>query len=135
MSEPATVSPVRVFAAILVRDALVARREVVFFLVRTALQPVLFAIVFGYLLPKMQIIPRGFTTMMIPGLIALSLTLSAVQSVALPMITEFGHSKEIEDRLLAPIPTRLVAIEKVVNGIIQGFVAAAFVLPCTRLVI
>jgi ABC-2 type transport system permease protein len=131
----ATVSPMRVFGAILMRDVTVVRREIVSFLVRTTLQPVLFCVVFGYLLPMMGIIPKGFTTMMVPGLIALSLTLSAVQSVSLPMITDFGYTKEIEDRLLAPIPIRLVAVEKIVSGVIQGFIAAAFVLPCARLII
>jgi ABC-2 type transport system permease protein len=131
----ATVSPLRVFTAILMRDVTVVRREIVSFLLRTTLQPILFCVVFGYLLPKMGIIPRNFTTMMVPGLIALSLTLSAVQSVSLPMITDFGYTKEIEDRLLAPIPIALVAVEKIVSGIIQGCIAAAFVLPCARLII
>ncbi|HSP14887.1 MAG TPA: ABC transporter permease [Thermoanaerobaculia bacterium] len=131
----APVSSLRIFWAILMRDVTVARREIVSFLVRTALQPILFTIVFGFLLPKMQIIPHGYTTMMLPGIVALSLTLSAVQSVALPMVAEFGYTKEIEDRLLAPIPTPLVAIEKVVAGTIQGLIAAAFVLPMSRLII
>ncbi|GAC1430007.1 MAG: ABC transporter permease [Thermoanaerobaculia bacterium] len=136
MSEAlATVSPLRVFVAILLRDVTVVRREILSFLVRTTLQPILFCVVFGYLLPTMGIIPRGFATTMVPGLIALSLTLSAVQSVALPMITEFGYTKEIEDRLLAPIPVPLIAIEKIVSGIAQGCIAAAFVLPCARLII
>ena len=90
---------------------------------------------FGFLLPKMGIIPHGYTTMMLPGIVALSLTLSAVQSVALPMVAEFGYTKEIEDRLLAPIPISLVAVEKVVSGILQGLIAAAFVLPVARLII
>jgi ABC-2 type transport system permease protein len=106
-----SVSPIRVFAAILRRDVTVARRELPYFLVRTTLQPILFVIVFGFLLPKMGVIGRGYTTMMMPGIVALSLTLSAIQSVALPMLADFGYTKEIEDRLLAPIPTPLVAVE------------------------
>ena len=129
------VSPFRVFTAILMRDVTVVRREIVSFLVRTALQPLLFTIVFGYLLPKMGVIPHGYTTMMLPGIVALSLTLSAVQSVALPMVAEFGYTKEIEDRLLAPIPISLVAVEKVVSGVLQGLIAATFVLPVARLII
>ena len=132
MSE--NVSPARVFFAILLRDVTVARRELPFFLVRTTLQPILFVIVFGFLLPKMGLIGRGYTTMMMPGIVALSLTLSAIQSVSLPMMADFGFTKEIEDRLLAPIPTPLVAIEKVVSGTLQGVVAAAFVLPICRIV-
>ncbi len=131
----APVSSLRIFGAILMRDVTVARREIISFLVRTALQPVLFTVVFGFLLPKMQIIPHGYTTMMLPGIVALSLTLSAVQSVSLPMVAEFGYTKEIEDRLLAPIPTPLVAMEKIVAGTVQGLIAAAFVLPVSRLII
>jgi len=128
------VAPSRVFAAILLRDLTVARRELPYFLVRTALQPILFVIVFGFLLPKMGMIPRGYSTTMLPGVVALSLTLSAIQSVALPMMQDFGFTKEIEDRLLSPVPIHLVAVEKVVAGVLQGIVAALFVLPVARLI-
>ncbi|MEA2337622.1 MAG: type transport system permease protein [Thermoanaerobaculia bacterium] len=130
----APVAPSRVFAAILLRDLTVARRELPYFLVRTALQPILFVIVFGFLLPKMGMIPRGYSTTMLPGVVALSLTLSAIQSVALPMMQDFGFTKEIEDRLLSPVPIHLVAVEKVVAGVLQGIVAALFVLPVARLI-
>jgi ABC-2 type transport system permease protein len=128
------IAPSRVFLAILLRDLTVARRELPYFLVRTALQPILFVIVFGYLLPKMGMIPRGYSTTMLPGVVALSLTLSAIQSVALPMMQDFGFTKEIEDRLLSPVPIQLVAVEKVVGGVLQGIVAALFVLPVARLI-
>jgi ABC-2 type transport system permease protein len=129
-----SVSPSRVFLAILLRDVTVARRELPFFLVRTALQPVLFVIVFGFLLPKMGFMQSGYTSALLPGILALSLALSAIQSVALPMVGDFGFTKEIEDRLLSPIPIELVAIEKAVAGLLQGVVAALFVLPIARLV-
>ena len=128
------VAPSRVFLAILLRDVTVARRELPYFLVRTTLQPLLFVIVFGFLLPRMGLVHTSFTTMMLPGIIALSLTLSAIQSVALPMVQDFGFTREIEDRLLAPAPIELVAIEKVVAGLLQGIVAAIFVLPIARLI-
>jgi ABC-2 type transport system permease protein len=128
------VAPVRVFMAILLRDLTVARRELPYFLVRTALQPILFVIVFGFLLPKMGMIQSGYSTTMLPGVVALSLTLSAIQSVALPMMQDFGFTKEIEDRLLSPVPIHFVAVEKVVAGVIQGIVAALFVLPVARLI-
>jgi ABC-2 type transport system permease protein len=128
------VAPSRVFVAILLRDLTVARRELPYFLVRTALQPILFVIVFGFLLPKMGMIAPGYSTTMLPGVVALSLTLSAIQSVALPMMQDFGFTKEIEDRLLSPVPIQLVAVEKVVAGVLQGIVAALFVLPVARLI-
>ena len=128
------VAPSRVFFAILRRDLTVARRELPYFLIRTTLQPVMFVIVFGFILPKIGLIPRNYTQIMLPGVIALSLTLSAIQSVALPMVQDFGFTKEIEDRLLAPAPIELVALEKVVSGVLQGMVAALFVLPISRLI-
>jgi len=128
------VSPATVFFAILRRDVTVARREIAFFLIRTTMQPLLFVIVFGYLMPRMGLIPSGYTTTMLPGILALSLTFSAIQAVSLPMVQDFGYTKEIEDRLLAPVPTALVALEKIVAGVLQGLIAALFVLPIARLI-
>jgi ABC-2 type transport system permease protein len=128
------VSPARIFGALLLRDITVARRELAYFLVRTTLQPLLFTVIFGFLMPRMGIIGRAYTATMLPGVLALSLTLSAVQSVSLPMVQEFGWTKEIEDRLLAPIPIQWVAIEKIVAGMLQGIVAALFVLPIARVI-
>ncbi len=126
--------PLRVFGAILLRDMTVARRELPYFLLRTTLQPLLFVIIFGFLMPKMGIVRAGYTSLMLPGILALSLTLSSIQSVSLPMMQDFGFTKEIEDRLLSPISHNLVAIEKMVSGVLQGIVAALFVLPIARLI-
>jgi ABC-2 type transport system permease protein len=128
------VSRSRVFLALLQRDMRVARKELPFFLIRTSLQPLLFIIVFGYLLPKMGFMRGSYTSALLPGILAVSLTFSSVQSVALPLVQDFGWTKEIEDRLLAPVPTRLIAAEKIVAGVIQGFISAAFVMPIARLI-
>jgi len=130
----APVPPAKVFGALLARDLRVMRREIVSFLVRTTLQPLLFVVVFGYLLPKMGFVQRGYGAALLPGILGISLALSSLQAVALPMISDFGRTGEIEDRLLAPVPIRLVAAEKVVAGVIQGLVAALFVLPVARLI-
>jgi ABC-2 type transport system permease protein len=123
-----------IFVALLRRDMRVARRELPFFLLRTTLQPLMFVIVFGYLMPKMGFIGRGYTTALLPGVLAISLAFSSIQSVALPMMQDFGWTKEIEDRLLAPVSIRLVAAEKIVAGVLQGIVSALFVLPVARLI-
>lgn len=130
----ATVAPHRVFTALLLRDIRVATRELPYFLIRTALQPLLFVTIFGFVMPKMNIVAQGYTALMLPGILALSLTLSAIQSVSLPLAIDFGATKEIEDRLLAPAPIQVVAIEKIVSGVLQGIIAAAFVLPVARLI-
>ena len=57
-----------------------------------------------------------------------------IQAVALPMVQEFGYTKEIEDRVLAPLPVSLVAMEKVLFGAIQGLLAAAIVFPIAAVV-
>ena len=129
-----SVSAWSVFVALLRRDMIVARKEIVFFLIRTTMQPLLFLIVFGFLLPRMNFVGKGYQTALLPGILAISLSLAAIQSVALPMVQDFGWTKEIEDRLLAPVPTRLIAAEKIVAGMIQGVIAAAFVLPVARIV-
>jgi len=121
-----------IFAALLRRDMRVARRELPFFLLRTTMQPLMFVIVFGYLMPKMGFVRSGYQSALLPGILAVSLATSAIQSVALPMVQDFGWTKEIEDRLLAPVPTWVVAAEKVVSGVLQGIVAALFVLPIAR---
>jgi ABC-2 type transport system permease protein len=133
-SHPHVASESAVFFALLRRDIRVARKELPFFLVRTTMQPLLFLIVFGYLLPKMSFLGKGYQTALLPGILGVSLSLSAIQSVALPMVQDFGWTKEIEDRLLAPVPTRLICAEKIIAGSIQGVIAAAFVLPIARLV-
>ena len=128
------VSRSRVFLALLHRDLRVARKELPFFLIRTTLQPLLFIIVFGFLLPKMGFMRSNYTATLLPGILAVSLTFASIQAVALPMVQDFGWTREIEDRLLAPVPTRLIATEKIIAGVLQGFVSAAFVLPVARLI-
>ena len=67
-----------------------------------------------------------------PASSRVSLALAAVQSVTLPMVQDFGWTREIEDRLLAPIPIPLIAAEKIVMGVLQGVIAALVVLPASR---
>ena len=129
-----TVPTRTVFFALMRRDVRVMRRELPYFLVRTIMQPMMFVVVFGFILPRLGLVHGGYTTTLLPGILAVSLSLSAIQSVALPMVNDFGFSREIEDRLLAPIPVQLVASERVVMGIIQGVIAALFVLPIARLI-
>jgi ABC-2 type transport system permease protein len=47
----------------------------------------------------------------------------------MPLIAEFQFTREIEDRLLAPVNLSWVAVEKVVAGLIQALIAGLVVLP------
>jgi len=49
--------------------------------------------------------------------------------VALQLSTEFGYTREIEDRVQAPCPIWLVAVAKVLSGSVQGLLAALIVFP------
>ena len=115
--------------ALLHRDLRVARREFWFFILRVGVQPLLFTFIFGYVMPRQGIVARGYTSLLLPGILALSMTLSGMQAVALPLVIEFGWTKEIEDRLLAPISIAGVAFEKILMGLFQALVAGLVVLP------
>ena len=111
------------------RDVRVAQRELKYFFIRVGLQPLLFTFIFGYVMPRQGIVSRGYSDVLLPGILALSMTLSAMQAVALPLVMDFGFTKEIEDRLLAPIGINGVALEKVAMGMLQGLLAGLVVLP------
>jgi ABC-2 type transport system permease protein len=131
------------FAALLLRDLAVLKKNLGEFVGRTVIQPFLLVFVFLYVFPKIgQGIGGGrggggesaFATILVAGVVGLSIMFQGIQAVALPMSTEFGYTKEIEDRVLAPLPVWLVAVGKVVAGAIQGLIAAAIVFPIAAVV-
>jgi ABC-2 type transport system permease protein len=123
----------RTFFALLARDLHVARRNFIPLLLQTLLQPMLLVFVFGRILPRSGLMPMSYKSILLPGVIALSMLFSGVQSVAMALITEFQFTHEIEDRLLAPIRIEWVAIEKIVSGMLQALVAGLVVIPAAWL--
>jgi ABC-2 type transport system permease protein len=71
----------------------------------------------------------AFSTLLVGGVVASAMIFQGIQAVALPMVQDFGFTREIEDRMLAPIPVEGLALQKVASGAIQGLLAAAVVLP------
>jgi ABC-2 type transport system permease protein len=61
--------------------------------------------------------------------------LTALQSTAFPLVIDFSFTKEIEDRLLAPIPVGMVAVEKIVYAAMRAVLAAAVMIPIGILVL
>ena len=57
-----------------------------------------------------------------------------IQAVALPLVQEFGYTREIEDRVLAPLPIGVVACEKIVAGALQCLLAGLIVFPIAAVV-
>ncbi|MFN8019516.1 MAG: ABC transporter permease [Acidimicrobiales bacterium] len=130
---PSHVSVGTAFRALLARDLYVLRHNLREFIPRTVLQPLLLVFVFTYVFPKIGQSVGGnnsaFSTMLVAGVLASVILFQGIQSVALPLVSEFGYTREIEDRVLAPLPVELVAVEKVVAGALQCVLAAAIVFP------
>lgn len=125
----------KTFTALLARDARVARRNFIQLLVQTLLQPMLLVFVFGRVLTESGFLPVEYKNLLLPGIIALSMLLAGIQAVAMPLISEFQFTREIEDRLLAPIRIEWVAVEKLTAGMIQALVAGLIVLPAAWLIL
>jgi ABC-2 type transport system permease protein len=117
------------FLALLARDAHVARRNAVQLLFQTFLQPLLFVFIFGRVMVGSGYLPPAYKSLLLPGIMAISMVFTGIWAVAMPLIAEFQFTREIEDRLLAPIDTYWVAIEKTLAGLIQAVVAGLIVLP------
>ena len=129
-------TPMTAFIALLLRDFNVLRKNIIEFLVRSIMQPLLFVFVFTYVFPKIGFGVGGsgagettFSSLLVPGVVAIACMFQGVQSVALPLVTEFGFTREIEDRVMAPLPIWGIAMEKIVAGALQGIFAAVVVFP------
>jgi ABC-2 type transport system permease protein len=130
--------------ALILRDLTVLRKNLIEFVIRTLVQPFLLCFVFLYVFPKIgqaigggggsAVGESGFATVLVPGVVGISVMFQGVQSVALVMSQEFGFTREIEDRVQAPCPVWLVACAKVLSGAIQGLISAALVLPIASVV-
>ena len=125
----------KAFGAMLARDAHVARRNAVQIMFQTFLQPLLFVFIFGRVMVGSGYMPEKYKSLLLPGIIAISMVFTGIWAVAMPLIAEFQWTREIEDRLLAPISIPWIAIEKVVAGMIQAVVAGLVVLPLAWLVL
>jgi ABC-2 type transport system permease protein len=122
------------FLALMQRDTRVLRREFIPFLLRTLMQPFMFVFVFAYLLPKIGEGSRSFGDILVPGLIGSSIFLQGIQAVALPLVQEFSQTKEIEDRVMAPLPVAGVAMEKIVFAFLQALLSALVVFPLVYII-
>src|SRR5438105_12711368 len=119
----------KAFLAILRRDMVVTGREFIAFLLQVLLQPLFFLFIFGKVLPSIGFARQGFAAVLLPGIVALTVVLTALQGVTLPLVLDLGYAREIDDRLLAPLPVSLVAVEKVIFAAIRGLIAGAIIFP------
>ncbi len=131
---------VRAFAGLFLRDLFVLRRELLPFVIRVCMNPLLFLFVFTVIMPHMgagnaamnpaaSMAGANFSTILLPGLMAVAIMFSGIAAVALPLAQEFGVTREIDDRVMCPLPVAAVAIEKIVFSALQSMIAAAIVFP------
>jgi ABC-2 type transport system permease protein len=129
-----------VLYALFLRDLTVLRKHLVEFVLRTIIQPFLLVFVFLYVFPLIgQSVGGGrgassFASVLIPGVVGISVMFQGVQSVALQLSQEFGFTREIEDRVQAPCPVWLVAVAKILSGVVQGLIAAVIVFPLAAVI-
>ncbi len=124
----------RAFWGLFVRDLTVLRRQVVPFLIRTIMNPLLFVFVFTYLFPKMgqgfqSSAGANFGTLILPGLLAVGIFIQGIMATALPLSVEIGATREIHDRVMSPLPVTWVAIQKIVFSALQSLLAALVIFP------
>ena len=139
-SESSTMQYARAFAGLFLRDLHVLRREIFPFVIRVCMNPLLFLFVFTFVMPHMSgggagmnptaaMVGVNFSTVLLPGLMAVAIMFSGIAAVALPLAQEFGITREIDDRVMCPLPVAAVAIEKICFSAVQSMIAAAVVFP------
>ncbi|MGJ7908949.1 ABC transporter permease [Actinopolyspora sp. H202] len=122
-------SSLRAFWAVLGRDVFVTGREMPSFLAQVLVQPVALLFIFGKVLGQLGYTQPGYAQILLPGMIALNSFLVALQNTSFPLVLDFSFSREIEDRLLAPLPITWVAVEKMLFGALRGLFAALLMFP------
>jgi ABC-2 type transport system permease protein len=117
------------FFAIMRRDLVVTGRELIGFLVQVLIQPLFLLFIFGKVLPSIGFASANFGAVLLPGIVGFTIVLTALQGVTLPLVLDLGFAREIDDRLLAPMPVQLVAVEKIIFAALRGLVAGAVIFP------
>jgi ABC-2 type transport system permease protein len=138
------VAVLRTFWALLARDARVTRRNLPTLAVRSIAQPLAFVFVFAYVIPMISggngvggsagLGGVGFTTVLLPGMLATTLTVQGLMAVMMPLMTDFSYNREIDDRALAPLPVWAIGVQKIISAALQSLVAAAVVFPVVMFV-
>jgi ABC-2 type transport system permease protein len=129
--------------ALILRDLVVLKKNFGEFVIRTLVQPFLLVFVFLYVFPTIgqgvgggsgKAAESAFATVLVAGVVGISIMFQGIQAVAMVMAQEFGYTREIEDRVQAPCPIWLVAVAKVLSGATQGLIAALIVFPIAAVI-
>lgn len=116
------------FLAWLRRDLHVALRNAPL-LMGGLTQPILVILVFGNLMPRLGLVPPDFGFVMVPGLMAISVLMAGVQGLLMPLAADLSGTREVDERILSPLPPLAVALERILSGAIQASVTGLLALP------
>jgi ABC-2 type transport system permease protein len=121
------------------RDLLVLAKEWPVLVIGAGLQPLLLVFVFTYVLPKAGFALGGpdagaYAAVLVAGVVGLAIFMQGFQSITIRFAIEFGYTREIEDRVLAPLPLWALGLEKVLLGALQAALAGAMVFPIAAVV-
>ncbi len=119
----------RAFLALFRRDLLVVGRQFVPQLIQSLMVPLFFLFIFGKVLTQTGAATSGYSTLLLPGMVAMTIVMNALTSITLPLLLDIGNEREIEDRLMAPLPINLIAIEKVIFAAVNSIITGAIVFP------
>src|SRR5437879_1240689 len=132
----AVFTALRTFFSVLWRDIFVTWRELIPFLAQVVIQPFFMLFIFGKVLTGIGYIDAAkFAPVLMAGIVAMNGFLGGLQNTTMPLIMDFSFTREIEDRLLAPMPIPMVAIEKMIFGAMRGFVASMLMVPIGLLIL
>lgn len=128
----------RAFWAMIARELYILRRGVPSFVLQTGMQPLLFTLVFTYIMPSIGggMRPGGtnFSSVLLPGLVANAIVLNSMNGVTMSMLRELSYNRSIEDRMLAPLPLWAIGVQKITWGALSGIFAGMVVFPIVFLV-
>ncbi|MCI1667051.1 MAG: ATP-binding cassette domain-containing protein [Olsenella sp.] len=121
------------FLAMVQRDLLIQARDIWEFVFRVAMLPFILILTYGFVLPTLGVLPESFPSQMFAGMVGMSMLITGIHGTAVPLTMDFNNLHEIEDRLLAPVSSTVVALAKMLVGIIESFVGGLIVLPISLL--
>ena len=78
------------FLALLRRDIHVSLRNAPMLVLGILTQPVLVVLVFGNILPRLGLVAAEFRTVMVPGLMAITVMMAGVQGILIPLASDLG---------------------------------------------
>lgn len=117
------------------RDILIAGKQFSVTVILLLLQPALLLFTLGRVEFWIGAFPASFADTLLAGILGTIIMTVSIQSVSAPLINEFSYTREIDDRLLSPLPTWLVGAAKLAIGLVQSCLCCLLYFPLAWLIL